>query len=34
MIIAQICLITPIIIGLVYNGTKDKGQNVNMLERH
>ncbi len=31
MIIAQICLITPIITGLVYNGTKDKGQHVKML---
>ncbi len=31
MIIAQICLITPIITGLVYNGTKDKGQKVRML---
>jgi tungstate transport system permease protein len=28
MIIAQICLITPVITGLVYNGTKEKGEEI------
>ncbi|MFZ5966382.1 MAG: ABC transporter permease [Bacillota bacterium] len=31
MIIAQTCLVTPIIIGLVYNGTKEKGKVVQTL---
>ncbi|WZL72129.1 ABC transporter permease [Clostridiaceae bacterium 35-E11] len=31
MIIAQICLIIPIIMGIVYNGTKEKGESVRMV---
>ncbi|MTI55540.1 ABC transporter permease [Geosporobacter ferrireducens] len=31
MIIAQTCLITPIIIGIVYNGTKEMGNTVKTL---
>ncbi len=33
MIIAQICLITPIITGLVYNGTKEKGEDIKRVAR-
>ena len=33
MIIAQTCLLIPIIIGIVYNGTKEKGQTIKMLGR-
>ena len=33
MIIAQICLITPIIIGLVYNGTKEKGEEIKRVAK-
>ncbi|ABR47240.1 binding-protein-dependent transport systems inner membrane component [Alkaliphilus metalliredigens QYMF] len=28
MIVAQICLVMPIIIGIVYNGTKEKGREI------
>lgn len=31
MIIAQICLVTPIIIGIVYNGVKEKGNIISNL---
>ena len=31
MIVAQICLVTPIIIGIVYNGAKEKGEEIQNL---
>ncbi len=31
MILAQICLVTPIITGVVYNGTKEKGEDIQSL---
>lgn len=31
MIIAQTCLITPIIMGIVYNGTKEMGKTIRMM---
>jgi len=33
MIIAQTCLLIPIITGIVYNGTKEKGETIKMLGR-
>jgi tungstate transport system permease protein len=33
MVIAQTCLITPIIMGIVYNGTKEKGEEIRRVAR-
>ncbi|QEK11566.1 ABC transporter permease subunit [Crassaminicella thermophila] len=33
MIIAQTCLVIPIITGIVYNGTKQKGQRIKMVAK-
>lgn len=33
MIIAQTCLLIPVITGIVYNGTKEKGETVRLLGR-
>ena len=33
MILAQVCLITPIIAGLVYNGTKEKGAEIKRVAK-
>ncbi len=33
MIIAQVCLVTPIITGLVYNGTKEKGAEIKRVAK-
>lgn len=31
MIIAQVCILFPIVTGIVYNGTKEKGENIKLL---
>ncbi len=33
MIIAQVCLVTPIITGIIYNGTKERGQEIKAVAR-
>lgn len=33
MIIAQVCLVTPIITGIIYNGTKEKGNEIKAVAK-